>query len=473
MDDITLASASSLADSIRNKTVSCEEVVRAHLDRIEAVNPMLNAVVQLRAEAALAEARAADTSVARGEQLGPLHGVPMTIKDSIDTQGVITTGGTQGRASFVPAKDATVVARLRQAGAILMGKTNTPELTLAGETDNLVYGRTNNPFDPQLTPGGSSGGAAAIVASAGSPFDLGSDTGGSIRQPAHYCGIVGCKPTTGRVPSTGHIASYDLGVVSEFTQIGPLARSVEDVRLILPIIAGPDWRDPSVVDMPLGDADAVNLAKLRGAFYTDNRIVTPTPEIAQAVRHAVDLLTEAGVSLQEDLPEPAATTGDLWRDLLVADGGAWIRRMLDEAGTTQTHPLLVDRFLKSDQVTAAEYTAMLSEVARVRSTMLGFIASYDFIICPTNAFAAQPHGQHAARGDGYSYTRIYNLTGWPAIVIRGGTSPEGLPFGLQIVARPWREDVAFAVAAHLEKALGEWPGAWQGPVGQPALKAHL
>ena len=453
------SSASSIARSIRSKAVSSEEVVRAHLDRIEAVNPTLNAVVQLRDEAALVEARAADASIARREQIGPLHGVPMTIKDSIDTQGVITTGGTQGRTSFVPEKDATVVARLRQAGAILMGKTNTPELTLAGETDNLVYGRTNNPFDPQLTPGGSSGGAAAIVASGGSPFDLGSDTGGSIRQPAHYCGIVGCKPTTGRVPCSGHIASYDLGVVSEFTQIGPLARSVEDMRLILPIIAGPDWRDPSVVDMPLGDAEAVNLAELRGAFYTDNKIVTPTPEIAQAVRHAVELLGEVGVSLQEDLPEPVATTGELWRDLLVADGGAWIRRMLDEAGTSQAHPLLVDRFLKSDQITAAEYTAMLSEVARVRSTMLRFIASYDFIICPTNAFAAQPHGQNAARGDGYSYTRIYNLTGWPAIVIRGGTSPEGLPFGLQIVARPWREDVAFAVAAHLEKALGEWPGA--------------
>ena len=232
MDDVIYASATDLARAIRAKAISSAEVVQVYLQRIEAVNPHLNAVVQLRPEAALAEARAADAALARRQVLGPLHGVPMTIKDSLDTAGIITTGGTTGRASFVPAQDATVVARLRQAGAILLGKTNTPELTLWGETDNLVYGRTNNPFDLTRTPGGSSGGAAAIIAAGGSPLDIGSDTRGSIRLPAHFNGIAGIKPTSGRVPRTGHIVPWGLGAVDALTQLGPLARSVEDLGLI-------------------------------------------------------------------------------------------------------------------------------------------------------------------------------------------------------------------------------------------------
>src|SRR5262245_36613031 len=236
MNELIYGSASALACAIRAKEVSAAEVVQAYIQRIEAVNPQLNAVVQLRAEAAQAEARAADAALARGQIIGPLHGVPMTIKDSLDTAGVITTGGTKGRAAFVPAQDATVVARLRAAGAILLGKTNTPELTLAGETDNLIYGRTNNPYDLSRTPGGSSGGAAAIVAAGGAPFDIGSDTAASIRWPAHCCGIAGIKPTAGRVPRTGHIIPFGLGARDMLTQNGPMARFVEDLSLILPII---------------------------------------------------------------------------------------------------------------------------------------------------------------------------------------------------------------------------------------------
>jgi amidase len=253
MHDVIYASATTLARAIRAKEISSVEVVQAFLERIAAVNPALNAVVQLRAEAALAEARAADAALAHGQIMGPLHGVPMTIKDSLDTAGVITTGGTTGRATYVPAQDATVVARLRAAGAILLGKTNTPELTLWGETDNLVYGRTNNPYDLTRTPGGSSGGAAAIIAAGGSPLDIGSDTRGSIRLPAHFTGIAGIKPTSGRVPRTGHIVPWGLGAVDALTQLGPLARYVEDLVLILPLICGPDWQDPAMVPMPLGD----------------------------------------------------------------------------------------------------------------------------------------------------------------------------------------------------------------------------
>jgi amidase len=265
MNDVIYASATSLARAIRAKEVSSAEVVHAYLQRLEAVNPALNAVVQLCADTAQAEARAADAALARGQIMGLLHGVPMTIKDSLDTAGVITTGGTTGRASCVPTQGATVVARLRQAGAILLGKTNTPELTLAGETDNLIYGRTNNPYDLTRTPGGSSGGAAAIVAAGGAPFDIGSDTRGSIRLPAHFTGIAGIKPTSGRVPRTGHIVPWGLGAVDALTQLGPLARYVEDLALILPILAGVDWSDPAIVPMPLGDPQAVPLKGLRVA----------------------------------------------------------------------------------------------------------------------------------------------------------------------------------------------------------------
>jgi amidase len=453
MTDLIFSSATAIAAAIRQKRVSAQEMVQAYLERINRVNPRLNAVVQLRAEAALAEARAADAAQARGDRLGPLHGVPITLKDSIDTAGVITSGGTLGRRAFIPTKDATVAARLRQAGAILLGKTNTPELTLAAETDNLVYGRTNHPDDPSRSPGGSSGGAAAIVAAAGSAFDLGSDTGGSIRQPAHYCGIAGLKPTTGRVPRTGHVVSFD-GPLARLTQIGPLARYVVDLQLVLAVIAGPDWRDPGVVPLPLGDPDAVELSRLRAAFYLDNGIVSPTAETSQTIQNGVEALSQARVRLAEARPAGVSSSAGLWRELMIADGSAWIQRWLDAAGTTEPHPILRDRFLGVEPISTAEFSALLSRWDHLRSEMLTFMEDYDVIICPVNAFPAAPHGQVFAKGDGYTYTRIYNYTGWPVVVVRGGTSAEGLPIGVQIVARPWREDVALAVAAYLEKALG-------------------
>ncbi len=302
MTNLIWTSATSLARAIRDRDVSSEEVVRAHLDRIEEVNPKLNAVVQLAAERALSEAQAADAALAHGDLKGPLHGVPITLKDSIDTEGIVTTGGTKGRASFVPHRDATVGARLRNAGAILMGKTNTPELTMAAGTDNLIYGRTNNPYDLSRSPGGSSGGAGAIIASGGSPLDLGSDTGGSIRLPAHFCGIAGIKPTSGRVPRTGHIIPWGLGAVDAFTQIGPMARFVEDLILALPILSGVDWEDPAIVPMPLEDPDAVDPKRLRVAVYTDDGKVPPTPEIALAVKAAASAVRDAGASVEEDRP---------------------------------------------------------------------------------------------------------------------------------------------------------------------------
>ncbi len=456
MSEITSLSATAQAAAIRSKSISAEEGVRAHVQRIEVVNPDLNAIVQLRADAALDEARAADTDLARGHLRGPLHGVPMTIKDSIDTAGVITTAGTLGRASFVPDRDATVIERQRNAGAILLGKTNTPELTLGGETDNLVYGRTSNPYNLGCTTGGSSGGAGAIVAAGGAAFDVGSDTGGSIRLPAHYCGITGLRPTSGRVSLSGHILSHDLGPLNPLTQLGPLARRVEDLELILPIIAGVDGHDSGVVPMPLGDPASVELNGLRAAVCTDNGIVTPDLEVAETVLRAAAALSQVDVETEEAWPRAATELTRIWHEVLVADGGAWIRRLLDEAGTVEPYPLIADRFFGMAPISAPEFTELLSEWDRLRSAMLSFMAGYDIIICPASAYPAAPHGELNSKGDGHTYARIFNLTGWPAVVVRGGTSPGGLPIGVQIAARPWHENVALAVAAHLEEALGGW-----------------
>ena len=421
------------------------------------MNPKLNAVVQLVEERALIEAQKAEEALAKGEVRGPLHGVPITLKDSLDTAGIVSTGGTTGRASFVPDEDATVVARLRSAGAIVLGKTNTPELTLDGETDNLIYGRTNNPYDLDRSPGGSSGGAAAIIAAGGSSLDLGSDTGGSIRGPAHHCGVAGIRPTSGRVPRTGHIVPYGLGAHDSLTQVGPLARYVDDLVLALPIICGPDWRDPAIVPMPLHDPGAVDLKTLRIAFYSDNGVAAPTTETTAVVHTAVKALADAGISITEDLPNALQKSADLYERLDAADGRSWVRRLLDKAGTKEVSPVVARSLESAKAVSSADYSKIMEELDSYRSAMLGFMNSYDAIVCPAFAYPALPHGQSREEGyDDYSHTSAYNLVGWPGAVVRGGTSPDGLPIGVQVVARPWREDVALALVKFLEDALGGW-----------------
>lgn len=450
-DPLHESSVRALAAAIRRGEVSSAEVVGACLDRIAAVNPELNAVVQLTADEARVRAREADEALARGETWGPLHGVPMTIKDSLDTAGVVSSGGTLGRASYVPPTDATVVARLKEAGAILMGKTNTPELTLSFETDNLVYGRTSNPWDVSRTSGGSSGGAAAIVAAGGAPFDIGSDYGGSIRLPAHFCGIAGIKPTSGRVPRTGHIYPFG-GLQDSFQQIGPLARYVDDLALLLEIIQGPDGIDPGLLPMPLGDPDDVALGTLRVTFHTDNGVATPTPETISTVERAAGALEGITASVEELRPPAVDEVMDII-PIYFWDGGAAVRRLLAEAGTSE-HTL--QGFTESPPLSAEELDQVIARWTSFKSRLHGFMAEHDVILCPVNAGPALPHGgtldpNHLPL---FSYTFTHNLSGLPAASVRAGTSPEGLPIGVQVVAAPGREDVALRVAAAVEAAGG-------------------
>lgn len=458
MNELIRPSATTLARRIRDREVSSLEVVEAHLRRIEAVNPALNAVVCLAADGALAGAHAADAMLARGAPVGPLHGVPVTIKDSLPTAGMRSTAGTLGLRDHVPETDATVVARLTEAGAILLGKTNTPELTLAFETDNLVYGQTRNPYDASRSPGGSSGGAAAIIASAGSPLDLGTDTGGSIRLPAHWCGIAGLRPTSGRVPRTGHLLPPG-GHDDALTTIGPMARYVEDLALALPLIAGPDGRDPAIAPAPLGDPSAISLASLRVAWFLDNGIVAPTPETAATVEAAVACLAAAGATVREARPEPVPETYEVINAVWAADGGAGVRALLRSLGTERAHRLTERTQEILSPYAAATPAAFAETIVRwdaFRGRMLAFMDDYDLIVCPACAVPALPVGAAPDHDADFSYTMTHNLTGWPAVVVRAGTSVENLPIGVQLVARPWREDVPLAAAARIEVDLGGW-----------------
>jgi amidase len=456
--DLTAASAATLAAAIRAKQVSSVEVVNAHLARIAVVNAALNAVVQLTAEAARRDAAAADAALVRGAPRGPLHGVPFTVKDTLETAGVICTGGTTGRATFVPEADATAVARLRAAGAILLGKTNTPEIAAAFESDNLVYGRTNNPYDLARTPGGSTGGEAAIVAAGGSPLGLGTDAGGSIRVPAHFCGLAGLKPTSGRIPRTGQFPP-PLGARAAIAHVSLIARTVDDLALALPLAAGPDFRDFSIVAMPLGAPSAVELRGLKVAFFTDDGVTTPTPETQAAVRNAAEALARHGAIVAERRPPGVETTFTTYHDIFRADGGAGARAMLAGLGSKELSPQL-QRSLATlggpALGSAADVVAAFTRWDLYRNAMLRFMEGYDALVSPVAPWPAPTHGAtfEPAMLRGFAYTMMHNLTGYPSTAVRVAASPEGLPIAIQVAARPWREDVSLALARQLENDFG-------------------
>src|SRR5438045_2924581 len=299
MRDVIGAPAGWIARAIRTKELSAVEVVRAHLEHIHQVNPRLNAVVFATAESAIKEARSADRHHKRKSSLGPLHGVPFTAKDIFNTAGLPTTAGLRMLRGNIPDQDATVVARMRRAGAILIGKTNCPPAGAAGESSwNPLRGATRNPYDINRTPGVSSSGEAAIIAAGGSPLGLGSDSGGSIRLPAHYCGVVALKPTAGLIPVTG---GYGLtgGMTDPRSQVGPMARYASDLAIALRVLAGPDFRDPGVVPVVVGDIDSVEMRGLRVATYTDAPAASPSASVMEATRAAAMALEAAGAIVEE------------------------------------------------------------------------------------------------------------------------------------------------------------------------------
>jgi amidase len=423
MRDIIGAPAGWLARAIRTKQVSSLEVVRAHLEHIHTVNPRLNAVVFATGESALKQARAADRKNSKRKPvIGPLHGVPFTAKDIFDTAGLPTTAGLRMLRSNIPDRDATVVARMRAAGAILIGKTLCPPGGVGGDSWNSLHGGTRNPYDISRSPGASSSGEAAIIAAGGSPLGLGSDSGGSIRMPAHYCGIAALKPTTGLVPSTGAYALPG-GLTDPRSQVGPMARFVADLILTLPLLVGPDGVDSAVVPVPLARRTP-KLAGLRVAWYSDDGIAKPTQAISAAVRAAARALGDAGCTVTEARP-PAL------REAHLVTLGYWGDKRM-------SHDRLYRRW------------------DAFRTEILGFMADFDLIVSPVGPDIAPLYRSKVVPVNMFSYTIPYSLTGNPCVVVRAGTSHEGLPIGVQVIARNWHDDVALHGAHAIEKALGGW-----------------
>jgi amidase len=453
MDELLNSSLVSIAEAIRTKRVKSKQVVEGYLARINQVNEKLNAVVLPMEEHALKLAEKADKELENGNLHGQLHGVPVTIKDSLDTFDAITTWGTLGRKSFRPGHDATCVGRLRGEGAIILGKTNTPEFTLSFQTDNLVYGRTSNPYNTDLTPGGSSGGAAAIIAAGGSPLDIGTDTGGSIRLPSHFSGICGIKPTTGRVPCTGN-ALPSTGLIAPLSQPGPMARYVEDLSFILKIISGPDLLDPHTVEAPFFDPASVDVKSLRIGYHTDNGIRTPSDEIVNTIEYVISLLAENGIPSSEARPSGIEMAGFIMSKVFSADSGEMLDALLEDCRTDTPSPTLLSNMVPSrPEMGAKEFAQVLHLWHNFQSSMLGYFNDFDILISPVNAHTAIKHGEQEEMED-YTYTSAYNLTGWPSTVIRAGTDDQGLPIGIQVIARPFREDHSLALSAWLETRLG-------------------
>lgn len=460
MNDVLRLSGTAQARLVRSGEISATELIEAHLYRIEQVNPDLNAAVELLTDDALQTAVGVDRQRAQGASLGPLAGVPFSIKDSIEVEGTVCTAGTLAlREAPASARDATLVARLRAAGGIPLARTNLPDLLFAFESDNLIHGRTNNPYDFSRTSGGSSGGEAALIAAGGSPFGLGSDCAGSVRLPAHFCGIASIKPTSGRLPRTGHVPPSG-GWLEMLWQIGPMARRVEDLWTLMPLLAAPDGVDHTVIPMPYGDPSEADIGKLRIAFFTDNGIVPAGPETAEVVGKAAGLLASEAAAVDEHRPPCIEESYDLEMKMIGPDGGDSLRAYLASIGSTRTHRLLDGWLAKLEpyRTTLDGFAGYWAELDRFRAGMFGFLDRYDAILSPVCANTAVPHGTSIEEETfrGFSYTMTYNLTGWPAAVVRCGETSDGLPIGVQIAAHPWREDVALRIAGRLEDLCGGW-----------------
>jgi Asp-tRNA(Asn)/Glu-tRNA(Gln) amidotransferase A subunit family amidase len=427
-----------LAELIRKREVSAVEVVEAHLERIESLNPALNAIVTLAPDA---------VDRARSAQ-GDLCGLPFTVKDTIETAGLRTTSGSRLRADYVPERDAPAVARLKAAGAILLGKTNAAEMAMDYTAENPVFGRTLHPRDPKRTPGGSSGGEAVAIATGMSPGGLGSDLAGSVRVPAHFCGVAALKPGVGRVPGEGQFppssGPYGLGAV-----IGPMARQVADLRLLFTALSTEVRRGR---DLRKG---------LRFAWYADDGVVPVTDETAQAVRNAAVALTDGGLIGEERRPPHVERGNELWLKLFSRASVVQLRQAY--AGREDEGGSFVSWRLKTADDTPPpsldEYIANWMERDRLREELLRWMETTPLIVAPVGATPAYEHdtlkvtvkGKTMGTFRAFSYAQAFNVFDLPVVTVPAGRSQEGLPIGVQIVAPPFGEELALAAAEIVEE----------------------
>jgi Asp-tRNA(Asn)/Glu-tRNA(Gln) amidotransferase A subunit family amidase len=454
-----------MAEQIRKKKISPVELVEAHLAQIEKLNPRLNAFVQVDAERARRSAHDAGIAVIQEKTLGPLHGVPISIKSSFEVAGMRCESGTRLRAGFVSARDAPLVARLRAAGAIVLGVTNTPELLMAWETDNLLYGRTNSPWDLERTPGGSSGGEAAAIAAGMSAGGVGSDGGGSLRVPAHFSGICGLKPTPGRIPATGHFPA-SAGPFALIGVVGPMARTVADLKVLFEIMQGPDVGDTCAAPVPVRWPHTDEVTRLRIGYFEDDGRTPVTAETRAAVRTAAEALRGAGFQVEPFRPEGLEEARRLWHKFFVVAGGMLLRPMF-KGREADLSPIL-KQFLEWSAAEPAHTGRTLLDAwirrDAARTKVFAQMEEHPILLCPAAAIPAFRHGERSWQVEGktvhyldaWSYTEFFNLLGNPAVVVPVASSPEGLPVGVQIVGRPWEEEQVLSVASTLEKQCGAW-----------------
>jgi len=462
MSSLHHASIAEVSALIRTKQISPLELLDSQLTRIAALQPKLNAFVQIDPDAARAAALSATERLARDAPLGPLHGIPLTVKSCFDVAGWPNAAGSLLRANEIPSRSATIVDRLRAAGAILVGTTNTPEFLMAYETDNRLTGRTSNPWNLAHSSGGSSGGEAAAIASGCSFGGVGSDGGGSIRVPAHFCGICGLKPTPGRIPSTGHCPpgnnSYGwIGVV------GPMARTAADVRVLFNILAGPDADDALTVPAPLQEISAEAARNTRIGILDTSSVGPATPESLAAVARAAKLLEQSGFHVEPFQMHSLDRALDLWWFFF----GTLIGQLFGQAiagKESQLSPIFLDY---RNAARVASPTPMLEFVAKStardfeRARILKAMEDVPVLLSPVSTTPAFRHGEGTWRSPyGYRETMRHsqwlNLAGLPGITIPISTSSDGLPIGVQLIGRPFSEELLLSVAESLELARGPW-----------------
>jgi amidase len=463
MSDLVLQPAVDQLRMLTTGEISEIELAEAHIAQIERLNPQLNAFADFDPERVRSQARAITT---RRDQRRPLHGLPVTVKSSIAAAGHKCEIGSLLHKGDIPRHDALVVARLRAAGALILGTTNCPELLMAYETDNLLHGRTANPWDLSRTPGGSSGGESAAIAAGLSAAGLGSDSGGSVRVPAHFTGICAFKPTPGRVPAAGHLPS-NVGPFSTLGAIGPMARTIEDVSLLFHTLSAQDPEDPASPPLPQRSPSPQELRSHAIGFFEDDGLVAVTPETRAAVQAAATALRHAGFRVEPFRPRTLEQLRKLWHTFFVQCGAMFYEPTI-RAKRHQLSPIFTEFLAIAEALpplTATELLNAWAELDRLRAKTLVEMSAYPLLLSPVASVPAWRHGERTWNVEGRTvgyldavrFTQWFNVLACPAAVVPVGHSPEGLPIGVQIVARPFEDEIALGVAAFIDKAFGYAP----------------
>lgn len=462
MNTVVFKPAAQQLQLLRSGSVSIPELAEAHLGQIARLNPYLNAFADFDADRVRADAR----RLAAAAVVGPLHGLPVTVKSSIAAAGFKCEIGSLINKDDIPHEDAVVVARLRAAGALILGTTTCPEFLMAYETDNLLYGRTSNPWDRARTPGGSSGGESAAIAAGMSAAGLGSDSGGSVRLPAHFTGICSLKPTPGRIPGRGHLPPC-VGPFSVLGAIGPMARTIQDVSLLFTVLSGQDANDPASPPVPMRGYSPRDLRRIPIGFFEDDGLVPVTPETRAAVDAAADALREAGFRVEPFRPRTLEQLRRLWDTFFVQCGAMFYEPAI--RGKRDRLSPIFKQFLEIDEaqpkVSASQLLSAWAELDLLRSKTLQEMSDFPVLLCPVASIPAWRHGERSwtingqavAYLDAVRHTQWFNVLGAPAAVVPVGRSPEGLPIGVQIAARPFEDEIALGIAAVVDAAFGYTP----------------